>query len=674
MNAKEYYKSSIDKIENINTKFELDVFVKDFVIQNRDYKYYQKLKDKKLSEQLFLIIRDKVLTLIIEKGDIFDKSYLALYEFFKDVKVDSIEKLNSHSKFFKQHYETLEDKNVEKYMIGNLIFGFDIFDGNFENGLKDLFIRMVKPHAYLAHKSEEYKFTLELLKEFTIDDDFVIDTILELISIETLSKLDDIARRSVFLHTLMWVWNLECMFNNKKWLKLFEPLVEVLNYFIEQNDIKTQMYIHFFAYHIHTQEEWKIFNEKVDRPASIFYERYAKKNNLVECKKKVRKDGKKKIALICDRMTNNSPHKVMISLLEDLSKSQDFLDNYDLTVYSLSYIDKCYDNEVCINDVLKLGFKFHSCIDKFREQGFYYNHLKKANMIRNDIIAHDIDILITQVSGYDINTFLLSTRSAPKQIFWSHGNYEFDVIGIDKKISHYHGNDCFEQFSINFNIENKYNPYIEPSSIFFERSKFPKDKFILGCIGRLMKLNSDEYLETVAQIMNKCPNTIYIACGVGNKDELQVKLKKLGILDRWYFTGQIEPHLYGNIIQLFLAPFPLGSGEALEEYRNKGRSYVALHSIEWFEGIKENFEDDFILNSLYSSQDKDNFDKRLPIIPENKFAFHFAGVSNVINKEDYLRTAVKLISDEKLRNKQIQERKYIVQNTPVDINEFLEKI
>jgi uncharacterized Fe-S cluster protein YjdI len=653
-------------INEVYTQGDLDSYIK----------YVVDIKNEKLTTDEFSVICQKVVSLIIEQGSIFDSFYLKIYNLSSHLSIEPNDKLSEHSNFFKSHYETLSYKSPEKYIISNIIFGLDIFNGQFEVGLKDYFHRTVRCQGYLAHQSEEGRFTKELIQTIDIKDDFVVDFFVEFLTVENISSLgseQDGERRSVFLNTLMFFWNLECMFNNKKWLKIFEPLVKLTDYFISVNDIESQMYIHFFTYHVYgnnikDQEEWKVFNDRVDRPSSLFYEKYAKDNNLIECKKEVRATGKKKIALICDRMTYNSPYKVMMSLLENLSNSQEFLDNYELIVYSLSYVDKCEDDKICVEDILKLGFSFYSCQKDFDKDGLYYNHLQKAKMIREDIIKHDIDILITQASGYDINAFLLATRTAPKQIFWSHGNYQYDVVGIDGRISHCNvGCDDFkfDVFSMSRDVKSKYDPDIDKKLIQAERLKFPKDKFILGCIGRLMKLNSDEYLETVATIMKKNPHTIYLACGVGNEEEIKVKLKELGILDRWYFTGQIDPHLYGHVIDMFLAPFPLGGGEALEEYRQKGKPYVCMHTKECIDGINSLFSDNpdnFILPELYTKEELKRVFLNRPIIPENKSARCFTNISDPITKNDYLNVALRLLNDVELRDKVLKEYRALVIN------------
>lgn len=44
--------------------------------------------------------------------------------------------------------------------------------------------------------------------------------------------------------------------------------------------------------------------------------------------------------------------------------------------------------------------------------------------------------MISPNNGYDISDFLIAVRSAPKQVFWCHGSLEYEIEGLDKKITH----------------------------------------------------------------------------------------------------------------------------------------------------------------------------------------------------------------------------------------------
>jgi hypothetical protein len=46
--------------------------------------------------------------------------------------------------------------------------------------------------------------------------------------------------------------------------------------------------------------------------------------------------------------------------------------------------------------------------------------------------------------------FLFTCRVAPKQIYWSHGDFQYDIEGIDKKVSHFYRDNPYkyEKFDV----------------------------------------------------------------------------------------------------------------------------------------------------------------------------------------------------------------------------------
>ena len=104
---------------------------------------------------------------------------------------------------------------------------------------------------------------------------------------------------------------------------------------------------------------------------------------------------------------------------------------------------------------------------------------------------------------------------------------------------------------------------------------FGEDTVILGTIGRLIKINSDEYIKTIAEIMKQNPNTIYLACGDGNQVTIKEKLKKYNIdEDRFLFLGQVKSHIYGWVIDVWPDSFPLGQGQSKDEFIAKNRPVI----------------------------------------------------------------------------------------------------
>jgi hypothetical protein len=178
--------------------------------------------------------------------------------------------------------------------------------------------------------------------------------------------------------------------------------------------------------------------------------------------------------------------------------------------------------------------------------------------------------------------FLYVTRVAPRQIYWSHGNCSYDVEGIDERISHFE-QECkefkwkifnvsvAEEFLVGSQEEKKKGEIIKKSLI----ETFGEDTVILGTIGRLVKIESEEYIKTLSEIMKQNPNTIYLACGDGNQENVEKLIDKYGIdLKRVVFTGQVNPHIYGWVIDVWLETFPLRQGQSRNEFEAKSGAIV----------------------------------------------------------------------------------------------------
>ena len=572
------------------------------------------IKDKHFAKKEVLeVIREASEEFILKEGEILPKNYIRLFNNFQNIKLPPHKKMSQHIKFFKDYYKRASLE--EQYILNNFIFSLEILNGNFKEGLKEFIIRTFSFFINDAYNNEYYKDAIDFIKDELITSDKDLIEIVGFV-IKNFFDYDPFIRKSLFIHFLAILWNNKIMWNNKIWLSVFEDLVSLINECIQKERIEEEMYLHFYTYHIYgnniqTIDEWREFNKLIEKPSSKFYKKWREKNNLPKSKKRV-STKKKKIGFLIDRIVLNSPWMVTYSLFKSLMENEEFKKNYEIYVYSMNYLDKQQDDENLVNQIKSLGIKYYSPEEKFIHLGLYYPHLDKALDIRNKIIEDKIDYLISG-GGYDISNFIFSTRTAPKQILWSHGNCTSDIENIDLRISHFE-QECKEfewkifnvpmtkEFLVGREAEKEKGLLIKKELL----KEFGEDTIFLGTIGRLIKIESEEYLKVISKIMKENPNTIYLACGDGNIENIKKLMKKIGInLDKVIFPGMVNPHIFGWIIDVWINTYPLVQGFSQEEYHAKGHGVVVQGEffikndfITDYEEVKNEFKNriDFFLN------------------------------------------------------------------------------
>lgn len=571
--------SLITKFKLCVNRYELDELIKIFSQQDT---YALLLGSSiELRKELANTIRSKIITLIFLEGDIADKKYreyLYLYGLFEGLDLDSEDLLDGYTSLISQHLQSNNFEIVEKFLLLEVRALAFMLQGQTKMAIRGYLEEAIKIDLHKLMGTGIIEFLRSFFHFFPIPIEEVLEAMRHNLEKNRYFSLDPIARRSIFCWALHFFWLNSRFFYNTQWSELY-PLLKIL--FIEhfkRNELDEAMYLQFFmtvtnASFFQTQEQWKVYNQEIIKSAEPFYKEYAK--TLPLCKEKIRPMGKKIIGILKERAVANSPYKVEWSLLKALMQDTQFTEAYDVKIYMMGYVEHGFDDLKIIKSYQDIGIEVVNVVKTILAKSIYYHsHLEKALAIRDRILKDEVDILIFTNDCYDIHDFLMVSRCAPRQIFWSHGNFEYDIEGIGKRISHFEKpSGCaydFETFSVDIDIERFHNPYRDPDLIASERAKYPKEVSILGVIGRLLKVDSDEYLETVAKIMEKNLNTIFIAAGTGDQDSIRKKVQKFGISNRFYMSGFVDPHIYGHIVDLWLDTFPLSGGEALNEYMAKG--------------------------------------------------------------------------------------------------------
>ncbi len=326
----------------------------------------------------------------------------------------------------------------------------------------------------------------------------------------------------------------------------------------------------------------KDFNKKVNK----VIEKAVLKNFKSEFKSEKKHEDKIKIGFMIERAVWHSVNQVNYGFLLNLKNTLEQTDkNIEVVILNLQYFEFLGGDSRVEEKFKSLGFEYINLHSALNIPSIpIYDIVDKSIKARDFIRDLNLDVLIMSPISHFTHIFLLNSRVAKKQIYWSHINCAVDVKGIDKRVSHFEQS-CkeFDWEIIRFQMPQEILVGTEEDKQKGEKlkkemlEKYGKDTIILGTMGRLIKIDNDEYLQTVAQIMKENPNTIYLACGSGDTKPIKEKLRKYGIDEnRFIFTGHINPHVYGWVIDIMLDTFPERQGQSMAEFTAKGGECVVL--------------------------------------------------------------------------------------------------
>jgi len=441
----EFIKAAFSYLQGVSAKEELNDFVNIF---GKISKIKTLVGSAELTK-LCLTLRDKVYDILIANGDVPENNYIYLYNYYSLCELDLDPRYEAYERFVDQNlYGADVSSDMERMFLIVLRFFAAM-----ANSKKDAFEKFLSSSMRLNLIEVGSVSFSEFVSRFIDDSNIAFEETLgvveKLLDKEFYFSLDKTQRRSIFNWSLHSLWLVERYFNHPSWVLLYPKWKAIFYEHIARNECDEAMYVHFFIYYkmgnsFQTQAEWKMFNEEIDKPASEYYKKWCERANLPKCKTSV-SDGKKIIGFLWDRFAMNSPFKVAYSMWKALLQNEEFRARYEIKVYLMSYFEKSLNEGECLNMVENLGIEVFDGAVPFYNAGIYHSHLEKALYIRQKIIDDGVDILI-HGSCYDINDFIVASRVAPKQIYWSHGNQEYDIKEIDKKITHCSLQGCVYNF------------------------------------------------------------------------------------------------------------------------------------------------------------------------------------------------------------------------------------
>ncbi len=579
----------VQKLELCKSHFEILGFIK-----TTDWGAIFKVNEQKIT--LASLLCEKIFTCIISKGRLPEREFLLIFGAFYGVKISDT-RFSAIKEFANSNFKASDNDN-EKILLLDLIFLCDLLEGICAKEALERYIKQIlllNINALEVQKSHVFLLTFfDIFKiEFSI-----FESILKSIYAD-FSTLDPKIKRNVFNVTLQVFWNVAHFYNDKRWLNFYDIWLSIF-YAELSRDLDLAIFLHFFIYHIcgnsfETQEQWKKFNIDVTLKASSFYA--LDKISINDFTKSAKNENDKiKVGFLRDRLVLNSTFKVEYSFLKMLAKTNKF----EISIYLLSLLEKSDNDKKLLQDLLELGVSIFDVgsgmlhkqngeikLHEAQNSLLYFNsHLQKARILVQEIAKNDLDLLISPNNGYGICDYVLSQRVCKKQVFWSHGNFVYDALFIDMKITHICGNmqkiihHGVEFYGIPVKMDDKfYNPQINKNIIDSIRNSYKATK-IAGSIGRLIKLDSAEFLQALVLILDADKELIFLACGGGNVSNLKDKIAKIcqemnlqtrDILSRIFFPGFVDSGIYGHVIDFWLDSFPLKHGESRIEFVAKNK-------------------------------------------------------------------------------------------------------
>ncbi|MBI4819514.1 MAG: hypothetical protein HY791_24795 [Deltaproteobacteria bacterium] len=200
--------------------------------------------------------------------------------------------------------------------------------------------------------------------------------------------------------------------------------------------------------------------------------------------------------------------------------------------------------------------------------------------------ADELDLLI-----YDLflgpSMALAARRLAPIQVYFSSGFAQPMTPGLDAYLlvdNHAPASeleiDEDRAIVIPMPISRRFlSPEVSTTSVEAARLalRLPAGSFVFGNFSRFEKFGA-EFIRCAAEILELNPAAVLLLCGRGDRGPSGEAFRELGVADRTRLLGQIDPHVYGQLLDGFLDSHPLCGGLSPLEAQAKGVPVVFMSS------------------------------------------------------------------------------------------------
>lgn len=176
--------------------------------------------------------------------------------------------------------------------------------------------------------------------------------------------------------------------------------------------------------------------------------------------------------------------------------------------------------------------------------------------------------------------FIFGYGICARQVFWAlkfhpcHMGEEVVHIGMTKK--------PFGDETINGKTWKAFQPplaIVVRQNDLKEIEKFRdqfQSSFLFGTLAREEKFNSERFAQTVANILLKCPQAIYVYTGKKISPVFLNILKKNNVEKQAKFIGWVDTDIASNSIDCFLESFPFGCGVTGMQALSHGTKLISL--------------------------------------------------------------------------------------------------
>lgn len=232
-------------------------------------------------------------------------------------------------------------------------------------------------------------------------------------------------------------------------------------------------------------------------------------------------------------------------------------------------------------------------IDQYIRAGIPAYKLPKSTAVeeigfwlRQHLSENGIDAWVSLGTVSGLFHFFISMRVAPVQIWWSQKYHGLRLPHIDGYLT-------LGGFEPTREIKGRtwrcipglFGPEIIEPATADEMVRIADVKrdlltapftLLAGVIGREEKIDNDAYWDSIADILGKHPEILFIWSGQNERQTIKDRIAARGLEERCRFVSWVDTKIYANAIDFYLDSFPFPGGHTLIQAMMAGKPAVSL--------------------------------------------------------------------------------------------------